>query len=1205
MDRFNKLLQTNNFLKHFSCLFLVLFSITAFSQNEQGTKNKEIVHSVYVTSNTGNRTDENNRILLTEIAKTSRNEKSSSLVVVGNVVPEKGYPNKDNGRKEVEEYLKQNLLDHLKDFNGKVIFTPGYNEWQADAPDNIDDLESFLQDNSDSEFWPNDGCPIEGESLSDDVELVMVDSQWYLEDWDDHPYINNKCDYKTRLQFITEFQDELKDNQGKTILVAVHHPVLSKTKVGFFEKIIGAGSQSWRNPEYKDLRGQLETLASQYNDVIFLSGNNTNMQFVQDDGIEQIISGVTEKPKKAKPEKDKGHFASYELAYAKVNIFKDGSSNVEFFEVNSRGSKQIFSEQIKRERTRIEEVSWLSKDQFGETQPASVYTEEETDKDPLYKFLWGEHYRPLYSTKFDFPVLFLDTLPGNMRPIAEGGGHQSRSLRFIDDDEHEYTLRALKKSAIRFIQSTVVTNHYVEDYLKNTVAERYVQDFYTTAHPYAPMAVNGLMDALEIKHATPKIYYVPKQEALGIYNKDYGNELYMLEEHVGDENKDLKAFGSPKDIISTKDLMLEMAESKEAYVDEDLYLRARLLDMLIGDWDRHSDQWRWAEYKEGDKKRYEPIPRDRDQAFPRFDGPVISLLKLGYPQLMSMENYDAMINRPKWFNVAAFPLDKTFIKTSKWEDWKQQVEYIQNQITPEVIEESFKSLPAGTEKHASVEKIKEILNARKANLEKIARDYYELLKKYDVITGTEDDDKFNITRQKNGVTNIEIINEDGRVVFNTSYNSGETDQLWIYGLDGDDEFVIDGDGDDLIKLKILGGEENDIYDFRNKRKAKLYDYKSKKNTIKTPGARKWLVDSYDINNYDPNKKMLTKLTMLPSLSFNSDTGLKVGAKTTYTTYGLVTNPFTTQQSLSANYYFDTQGFDLGYYGEFAQVFYNWNLGIDAYYSSPNFTMNYFGEGNDVQYDPDDVSRDFNRVKIQQWRFAPSLIWKNVPKSSFYFKPMIESYEVSDDDARYIGQAFDPSNDVYTDQLYAGAEVNYNYFNKDNVAFPSRGMELDLTAGYKTNIDNANNEFGYIRPMLSIDYPLHESGVAAIATKIGGEAIIGDNYEFYHGAFLGGGDQNSLRGYRNQRFNGKYAFYQNTDLRVGITQFRTNFIPIRMGVSGGFDYGRVWLDDDNSGDWHTNYGGSVFINAFYAFTGNLGYYVGDDGGRFNFSINFNF
>lgn len=84
----------------------------------------------------------------------------------------------------------------------------------------------------------------------------------------------------------------------KTVLVAVYHPVMTNSKIGFFQKIIGYGTQTPRNPQLDELMGTLATLAQQYNDVIFLSGKDQNIQFVQDDGIEQIIAGTTENPKK-------------------------------------------------------------------------------------------------------------------------------------------------------------------------------------------------------------------------------------------------------------------------------------------------------------------------------------------------------------------------------------------------------------------------------------------------------------------------------------------------------------------------------------------------------------------------------------------------------------------------------------------------------------------------------------------------------------------------------------------------------------------------------------------------------------------------------------------------------------------------------------------------------------------------------------------
>ncbi|MGA8855520.1 MAG: metallophosphatase [Christiangramia sp.] len=1166
---------------------------------------QENAYSVYITSNTGIRTDSNNKLILSEIVKQSQKEDSSTVVVVGNITPKEGYPDKDNGRDRVEDYLQNNLLDNLEGFKGNIVFTPGYNEWQTDAPDNIDDLESFLQDNSRAEFWPNDGCPIESESLSDNVQLIMVDSQWYLENWDDHPYINHDCEIKNRTQFREAFNDELEDNQMKTVVVAVYHPVMTNTKLSFLERMIGLGSQTRRNPELQKLMGTLATLAQQYQDVIFISGQDRNFQFVKDDGIEQIIVGVTEKPKKAKPVKRHGDYAAYDLGYAKMNIYKDGSSNVEFYRVSPSGSEKFFSEQISRERPTLSDVNWPEQ-RLGSTTTASVYTEKETDKDKVFKAIWGEHYRSLYSKKFEFPVLYLDSLPGNLEVLGAGGGHQSRSLGFKDDEGHEYTLRALKKSALQYLQTSVVPTHYVEDFLDSTVVERYVQDFYTTAFPYGTFPAGKLMDELDIYHPDSHLYYVPKQEALGIFNKEYGNELYMFEEHVGGENKNLEIFGNADDILNSSDLLLDMRETKDVYVDEDMFIRARLLDMLMGDWDRHEGQYEWAEFEDenGDKK-YLPIAKDRDQVFPKNDGFALSLLKAGFPQFRALENYSDMVKKPKWFNIAGYTLDKALIRNAKWEDWEKQANYIQNHITDDVIQEAFGVLPDGITNDPYVDDIKKTLKARRGNLEKIAKEYYTHLAEFDMFTGTENDDKFLITRKPDGITTVQLKNEDGEIKAEKSYDSDITREVWIYGLDGDDEFQIVGKGSQLVPLKVIGGEENDIYDFQNTRRAKLYDFKSKENTIKTPGAHKMLVDSYEINNYDPRKKKLRQYTLFPGIDYNSDLGFKLGVKNTYTTYGLVRNPFTTRQSVAVNYFFNTQGFDIDYTGEFAHIFYNWNFGLNAYYSSPNFTFNYFGSGNESDYDPDEVDKDYNRVKVQQWSFAPSLIWRNGTKSFFSIKPMIESFEIDYDEGRFMADNFAPTNPVFDSQIYAGGELDFNYYNKDRDAFPSRGIEFDLKAGYKTSIDEYNNEFAYIRPMLALDYPLHESGFAVIATKIGGEAILGDNYEFYHGAIVGGGNINSLRAYRNDRFNGKYAFYQNVDLRSGITQFRTNFVPLRIGASLGFDYGRVWVDDDNSNEWHTDFGGSIFINAFKAFTGNVGYYVGDEGGRLNFTFNFEF
>jgi len=1184
----------------------IFFFITGFSVEAQVDPGEETPRTLegtyYVAGNIGNDLTGEGKMLLETIVKASKNDKEATLLVPGNFLPSIGFPANKEERETQKEFLKTNLLDAVQEFNGKVIFTPGRNEWTKAGQNSIDDLESFLQDNqSNVEVWPDDGCPLEQEDITDELILVTVDTQWYLENWDDHPNMNSKCDIKTRERFFAEFKDDIKDAHGKTILVSLQHPVMSNSKRSFFEKIGGFSRQDYQNKEHSYLRGRLETLASQFDNVIFISGLDGNLQYLEDDGIPQINSGSAGKKNKLKIRKEE-HFGSTQTGYAKIKAFKNNETLIEFFSIENP-DRPIFSKTIKSDESNWDEIDFKTKEEIGDTINASIYTEEETDKSGFYKSLIGDFYRDVYSTKIKAPVLFLDTLEGNLEPLKEGGGMQSRSLRFIGDDKHEFTIRALRKSATRFLQATTIKDHYIKDYVENTIAQRYAMDLFTSAHPYARYSLKHINDLLDIYAGKPQIFYVPKQKALGLNNDEYGDELYMFEAHVGDENKEFKRFGSPDDILSTTDLLEELRESKDAVPDEEEFIKNRLVDMLIGDWDRHFDQWRWAEHSQADgKKIYKPIPRDRDFAFPNYDGFIPDLVKLGIPLVRKMETYDGNVDNVKWFNISGYPLDQRLLKTTNWEDWQEQVSFIQSQLTDEQIDIAFEALPKAA-KDKSIKNIKASLKARRDNLGDIAERYYNYLQEFQVLTGTEDDDIFNIERKEDGITEIVMINEDGEEVFRNSYNAKTTDELWIYGLDGDDTFEVTGNGNKPIEIKVIGGEENDIYDFNNTEKIKLFDHKSKENTIKNPKSKKWLVDAYNINTFDPDKRKRSENKILPQADYNGDEGLSIGLMDIYTTYGLTNNPFNTQHIFNASYYFATNGFEVGYQGEFAHIFHNWNLGVEARYTSPNFAINYFGEGIDSEYNRSENGRDYNRVRIEQWEIAPSLIWRGRFGGSFYAKPMLQSREVSYDEDRFIADVFSEDNDIFNQQLYAGGEVNYRYENRDNPSYPSRGFEADITTGYKTNIDEHNNEFFYVSPSLALDYPLHESGIAVLASKVGGKAIIGDNYEYYDGAILGGNE--NLRAYRWERFNGKQSFYHTTDLRVGISRFKTNFIPLQMGVSAGFDYGRVWAEDSNAERWRNNYGGSVWINAFSAITGNLGYYHGDDGGRLTFSFNFKF
>ena len=153
-------------------------------------------------------------------------------------------------------------------------------------------------------------------------------------------------------------------------------------------------------------------------------------------------------------------------------------------------------------------------------------------------------------------------------------------------------------------------------------------------------------------------------------------------------------------------------------------------------------------------------------------------------------------------------------------------------------------------------------------------------------------------------------------------------------------------------------------------------------------------------------------------------------------------------------------------------------------------------------------------------------------------------------------------------------------------------------------------FAYLIPEIGFDNKLVPNGRLVLATKLKAHLNFGDDFEFYQAANIGA--NNGLRGYRNERFTGKNAFYQKTDLRFNFRKIKTGLLPLQIGLYGGFDYGRVWVDNDlvsnsdyNSENWNTSVGGGVFVNAADMITGNLSLFNSDDGLLIAFTFGFGF
>ena len=186
--------------------------------------------------------------------------------------------------------------------------------------------------------------------------------------------------------------------------------------------------------------------------------------------------------------------------------------------------------------------------------------------------------------------------------------------------------------------------------------------------------------------------------------------------------------------------------------------------------------------------------------------------------------------------------------------------------------------------------------------------------------------------------------------------------------------------------------------------------------------------------------------------------------------------------------------------------------------------------------------------------------------------------------------------------FLGALLAYSYENRDDNAFPTLGLETTIELGYKSNIKNSKS-FGYLKPSLALDHKISANGQLVLASKFLGHINFGDNFEFYQAATIGA--NSGLRGYRNERFTGNNSFVQSTDLRINIRKLKTSLLPLDIGLYGGFDYGRVWLDEENSRKWHKSAGGGIFFNGADMIVGNLSAFFSEEGARLAFKIGFGF
>lgn len=1126
-------------------------------------------------------------------------EENSSIVFLGDNIYPLGLSGENSEtRKEEEEFLNVQL-GRLKDYKGRSFVIPGNHDYARGSKYGYERILNQAQyvDSlvGDSTFTPYSGCPDPTEiHLSDDITLVVLDTQWLLYGFQEHTALRG-CECNSNNDVFVRLQDIITRNYNKQVMVVGHHPVYTYGNHGgrftFKDHVfplaaqvkwaylplpiigslyplsrqMGVNAQDVNHPVNSKMRKAFEDVFKQHPNLIYGSGHEHSLQYIAKDSIHYIVSGSGSKITHV----EKGEYAEFvakQKGYSKISYYKGGKVVMSF----SDGQDVLF-EKVLQEVSEEAVLGAVETKRF----PDSVTVVGNGDYlATKSKEVWfGENYREEWGAPIKVPVFDVTKQFGGLKIIKKGGGMATLSLRLEDSTGRQYTLRTVDKN----------TDKAVPEELRQTIARDVVQDQTSASHPYGAVAVPKMADAIGVYHANPTIVYVPEDPNFGVYQNQVANTLFLFEERPVKSKNPIASYGGTKKVYSTPKVIEKLKEDNDNRVDYKFIVRSRLFDMVLGDWDRHDDQWRWAVFKDGKGKMFRPIPRDRDQVFFLNQGflPKVTSRRWILPKF---EGFNEDIRWEEGFNFNARYFDRYFLVQASEADWLEEARYIQEHLTDEAIEAGVRDLP-DTIFSIGGQEIIRILKIRRDKLHEFAKKHYQVLAKNVNVLGSDKTELFEIDRMEGGQTLVRItkVGKSGKlrqVTYERVFNKKETNEIRLYGFGGEDKFTIRGKEKSPIKIRVIAGEGtdeiSDVSEKTVKKNVLVYDVKDSVNVPKGNSIKLKLSKKLTVNNYDRASYKYNTLFPLVYAGYTPDDGVLVGGGFIKTTYAFRKSPYATRQQFILGVSAKTGAFKLKYNAQVTKAVGKLDFYFDVDLQSPR-NSNFYGFGNESAKD-DEQKLKYYRFNYSDFKIDPMLLLNINDRQKLKFGLGYRQTNV-DEDKFVSGGYISDSNwadfleDPHGQQNYVGVQVSYEYDSRDNALIPKNGAYFSLGGSLLNRLNEEFANYSNINSELSLFKTVQFPRDLTFGVRFGGATNIGD-FHYLMANKIGG--KSSLRGFRRDRFYGRSSLYNTVELRYDLYNVKTIVFPFTIGLIGFHDVGRVWVKAEDSDVWHQSIGGGFYV-----------------------------
>jgi hypothetical protein len=781
--------------------------------------------------------------------------------------------------------------------------------------------------------------------------------------------------------------------------------------------------------------------------------------------------------------------------------------------------------------------------------------------------LLGRDYRYLWTTPVRVPFLDLDTTAGGLKPVEVGGGRQTRSLHLLGADGREYRFRSVNKWP----------DTAEEPAIHGTFVADIIQDQTSSLNPAGALVVPPLLDAVGVLHVAPRLVVMPDVPELGEFREEFAGMLGQLEVAPNEGEDDTPGFGGFRQIADTDRLLEHLEEEPEHRADARAYLTARLVDLLINDWDRNPGNWRWARTDSADAHYWIPLPRDRDYALVNYDGALLVVLRRFVPNSVK---FTPEIDNVYGLTLNARAQDRRLLAGLERPAWDSIAAFFQSRITDEVIDDAVSRMPR--EYHALVApKTAGYLKTRRNTLREAAEEFYELLATEVDVQATDERDVALVDRRPDGSVLVRLYDADeenrpkGAPFFQRRFLPDETNEVRIDLHGGGDRAVVRGVVDRSLTVRIVGGGGDDVLvDSSAVRsgdaKTAFYDSRGENRFVEGPVTH---VSTRPFDAPEEGRSISgegyrdwgARGATTPAVGWKGEDGPIVGATLTRTRFGFRKMPYASLVGVTGRIGLFSGAVSVEAFGDFRRQNSAAGYSFDVRASQLEAIRFYgFGNASVAEFDPDFYEVRQNRIR------GEAAYHLDLPgRSLLRVGPVAELTRTE----LPPGTPFEETFSGDRVQAQAGALVQYLLDHRDAPRLPRHGVLVELQVEGYPVVRGSGQRFasgtgvvsGYWTPA---GVPLGPT----LALRAGGRKVT-DGFPIHEAAFLGGSQ--TIRGFASRRYAGDAAVWGNAELRVPVDTVRL-LVRGQLGVSGLADVGRVYYDGESPGGWHRALGGGVWF-----------------------------